>query len=191
MKEWEEKYWIIPEEIFPQNMNTTNWETTYSANGGEFPVQYNDWKNPRMGAEQFIWSIIGQDWLLKYKNENRDSYFTSPTEPSVKASNVMFLVSLLNILVAIILQATQVGGTSSLNAVTWYGLTIFHEIVYIPILVVWMMQAFGSYDQIITFVNLFDLSVYATTYGIPFWEGMIFLFMWFLPVFGVDTGFNG
>lgn len=98
-----------------------------------------------MGAEQFIWNIIGQDWLLKYKNENRDTYFTSPTEPSVKASNTMFMISIANIVVSIILQATSIKGTKSLNAFTWYGLTIFHEIVYIPILVVWMMQAFGSY----------------------------------------------
>lgn len=53
------------------------------------------------------------------------------------------------------------------------------------------MQAFGGYDQIITYVNFFDLAVYATNYGIPFWAGMFFTWVWFLPAFNANTGFRG
>lgn len=58
-------------------------------------------------------------------------------------------------------------------------------------IVVWIIQAAGSYDQIVWFCDLFDIAWYATTYGIPFWALMVFLFVWFLPVFNVTTGFNG
>ena len=82
---------------------------------------------------------------MKYKNENRDSYFTSPTEPSVNASNALFLLSFVNVLLAIIMQAAVID-SDGLTAFSLYGMTLFHEVVYIPLLVVWLMQAFGSYD---------------------------------------------
>jgi hypothetical protein len=71
------------------------------------------------------------------------------------------------------------------------GTTLTHEIVYSTLAVVFLMQIFGGYEQIVQYVEIFDLSVYATTYGISFWGAMIFLFIWFLPAFNVETGFSG
>jgi len=47
-----DKYWILPERQFSQNMNATNWPAILEENNNEeFTVQYNDWRNPRFGAE--------------------------------------------------------------------------------------------------------------------------------------------
>lgn len=188
--EYDLKYWIMPERVFIQNMNITNYDEAQADNGGEFEISYNDWKNPAFGSEQYIWRIIGTEWLLKYKNEDRDSYFTSDNEPALVGSIAMFVISLANFVAALILQLTGLSGVTGLSYFALIGMTLTHELVYLPLAVVFLMQAFGGYEQIIQYVYIFDLSVYATTYGIPFWAAMIFLFFWFFPAFNVDTGFN-
>jgi len=107
--EYDLKYWILPERVYMQNMNATNYLEAFDNNGGEFEVAYNDWKNPRFGAEQYIWRLIGTEWLLKYRNEDRDSYFTSDSEPAVVGSIGMFVISLLNFVAALVVQLTTLG----------------------------------------------------------------------------------
>lgn len=107
--EYDLKYWILPERVFIQNMNTTNYLEAIADNGGEFEIAYNDWINPAFGAEQFIYRLIGTEWLLKYKNEDRDSYFTSENEPATVGSIAMFVISLANFFAALIVQLTTLG----------------------------------------------------------------------------------
>jgi hypothetical protein len=45
-------WWREPNLLEIVNMNSTNWEELEAENEGEeFDVQYNDWVNPRFGAE--------------------------------------------------------------------------------------------------------------------------------------------
>lgn len=172
-------------------MNSTNYQQAFEDNGGEFDVAYNDWKNPKFNSEQYIWRIIGTEWLLKYRNEDRDKYFTSDNEPAIMGTIAMFVISLVNFITALVVQLVALKDVSGLSYFTLFGSTLTHELIYLPLAVVFLMQVFGSYDQIILYVDFFDLVVYATTYGLPFWGAMFLLFIWFLPVVDVETGFLG
>lgn len=97
-----------------------------------------------------------------------------------------------NIIAAFLVQVLALRTTDGLTKFTWLGATIFHEIVYTPIIVTWIMAAAGSYDQVVWFVETFKIVHYAVVWGgVPFWALCAILFVWLLPVFGVDTGFLG
>jgi len=58
----------------------------------------------------------------------------------------MGFVATVNVLAAFLLQ---VFGLTTYTDATWFtflATTIFHEIAFVPIIVVWIMSAVGSYD---------------------------------------------
>jgi hypothetical protein len=127
-------------------MNSTNYQQAFEDNGGEFDIAFNDWKNPKFNAEQYIWRIIGTEWLLKYRNEDRDSYFTSDTDPAVNGTIAMFVLSLANFIMALVVQSTALSKMNGITYFTFLGTTLTHELIYLPLAVVFLMQVLGSYD---------------------------------------------
>jgi hypothetical protein len=63
---------------------------------------------------------------LKYRNEDRDSYFTSDTNPGVNGSIAMFILSVTNFIVALVVQATSLGNMQGITYFTFIGTTLTH-----------------------------------------------------------------
>jgi hypothetical protein len=101
-------WWREPELLEIVNMNSTNFEELIKDNDGKpFDLQFNDWINPKFGAEQYIKRLIGLNWLDKFQL-NRDTYRTVETSSGEIASIWMFAVSCINLVFGIIVQAVAV-----------------------------------------------------------------------------------
>lgn len=58
----------------------------------------------------------------------------------------MFVISLVNFITALVVQLVALKDVSGLSYFTLFGSTLTHELIYLPLAVVFLMQVFGSYD---------------------------------------------